>query len=364
MRSQHTGSVAANGGSYSVSTSSSCRATSSGRTTSSCRPIRAAVGRAARQGLRGRLRGQQRDRRAAAGADRTAAAVGSRRRGHHRAVERRHRRAGDASTFTVRNKSGATAERLVDRFRLPVDRLRVGSRRHPARQGRAQRRPRRRRQLHLDADRDAAAGEGGAYRIIVRTDIFNQVFEGVDERNNTTASAARSRVTVPELQLGVPPSTTLSPGEQRLYKVTVGANETLSVALDAADDLSAERALRPLRRRGQRLRVRLRRAAGALGRPEHAGARDAGRRLLRPDQGRSGSGRHHRDAHSSRRCRSASPTSPSTRAATAAGSPSRSPARASRQDALVKLVRPGIEEVEPANASPSSTRRRSSRPST
>ena len=79
----------------------------------------------------------------------------------------------------------------------------------------------------------------GSYRIIVRTDIFNEVYEGVDERNNTTASETALSLTVPQLQLGVPVSTTLSLGTERLYKVTVDANETLSIALNAADDLSA-----------------------------------------------------------------------------------------------------------------------------
>ncbi len=78
----------------------------------------------------------------------------------------------------------------------------------------------------------------GAYRIIVRTDIFDEVYEGVDERNNTTASGSAVTVSVPELQLGVPLPTTLSPGVERLYKLTVGSGQTLSVALDAADDLS------------------------------------------------------------------------------------------------------------------------------
>ena len=84
--------------------------------------------------------------------------------------------------------------------------------------------------------------KAGAYRIIVRTDIFNEVFEGeaaaAGERNNTTASASALTLTVPALQLGVPLQTTLSPGQQRLFKVTVGANETLSIALDAVDNLS------------------------------------------------------------------------------------------------------------------------------
>nr|WP_309246834.1 CARDB domain-containing protein [Ramlibacter montanisoli] len=81
--------------------------------------------------------------------------------------------------------------------------------------------------------------KAGDYRIIVRSDIFNEVHEGADERNNATASAGTLALTVPALQLGVPLLTTLSPGQQRLFRVTVGAGETLSLALDGADDLSA-----------------------------------------------------------------------------------------------------------------------------
>ncbi|WP_295529412.1 CARDB domain-containing protein, partial [uncultured Pseudacidovorax sp.] len=81
--------------------------------------------------------------------------------------------------------------------------------------------------------------KAGQYRIIVRPDIYDEVYEGVDERNNVRASADPITVTVPELRLGVPLSTTLSPGEQKLYRIVVGANETLQFALDSADALSA-----------------------------------------------------------------------------------------------------------------------------
>ncbi|MBI3350329.1 MAG: putative Ig domain-containing protein, partial [Burkholderiales bacterium] len=81
--------------------------------------------------------------------------------------------------------------------------------------------------------------KAGSYRIIVRSDIYNEVNEGVNERNNTTASAAAVAVSVPTLALGVPLQTTLAPGEQRLYRVAVGANETLKIALDAADNLTS-----------------------------------------------------------------------------------------------------------------------------
>ncbi|HEX7097138.1 MAG TPA: CARDB domain-containing protein, partial [Acidimicrobiales bacterium] len=87
--------------------------------------------------------------------------------------------------------------------------------------------------------------KAGQYRIIVRPDIFNEVYEGPPEdpreRNNSGASADAMSVSVAELHLGAPLDTTLSPGELRLYRIAVGANETLRVSLDSsADDAQNE----------------------------------------------------------------------------------------------------------------------------
>jgi YD repeat-containing protein len=84
----------------------------------------------------------------------------------------------------------------------------------------------------LDALLPAAAA--GEYRVIVRTDIFDEVVES-NELNNTTASADAMNVTVPELHLGVPVQTTLSTGQQRLYEVKVGLGQTLRVDLTSSD---------------------------------------------------------------------------------------------------------------------------------
>src|SRR5262249_6489818 len=74
----------------------------------------------------------------------------------------------------------------------------------------------------------------GQYRVIVRTDIFNQVYEGPDgEKNNTTASADTLQVTVTPLTLGVPYATTLSSGQSRLLQVTVPLDVTLRVTLSS-----------------------------------------------------------------------------------------------------------------------------------
>ncbi len=79
----------------------------------------------------------------------------------------------------------------------------------------------------------------GSYRVIVRTDIFNQVYEGLDEANNRTASASTLTVAVDELVIGAPLTTSLAPGQEKLYQITVPRDQTLRVLLNAGDDKSA-----------------------------------------------------------------------------------------------------------------------------
>ncbi|WP_013334633.1 CARDB domain-containing protein [Gloeothece verrucosa] len=79
----------------------------------------------------------------------------------------------------------------------------------------------------------------GQYRLIVRPDIFNQVYEAEDEANNRTASASTLNVTVEELQLGVPLQTTLNTGQERLYQVNVGIGQTLKVKVNSAATTAA-----------------------------------------------------------------------------------------------------------------------------
>lgn len=74
----------------------------------------------------------------------------------------------------------------------------------------------------------------GDYRIIVRPDIFNQIYEAENEANNTTASADTLAVTVEELRLGVPLDIVLDPGEEQLFQITVGAGQTLQINVDSA----------------------------------------------------------------------------------------------------------------------------------
>jgi|GEM_PF-3221085 len=76
----------------------------------------------------------------------------------------------------------------------------------------------------------------GDYRLIVRTDIRNNIRES-DESNNVLASAGKLAVSIPSLTLGVPYNTTLGPSQERFFKVVVDSGLDLSVELlsDQAD---------------------------------------------------------------------------------------------------------------------------------
>src|SRR5262249_42060123 len=76
----------------------------------------------------------------------------------------------------------------------------------------------------------------GSYRVIVRADIFNQVYEGVNDANNAAASADTVDVVAQQLLLGVVTPTTFSTGQERLYQVTVPEGRTLKVTVTAADN--------------------------------------------------------------------------------------------------------------------------------
>ncbi|MGA8137346.1 MAG: CARDB domain-containing protein, partial [Pseudomonas gingeri] len=85
----------------------------------------------------------------------------------------------------------------------------------------------------------------GSWRIIVRPDLYNEVFEGEisygaqglvmapGEANNLTASAATVQTSVPALVLASPTPVMLSPDKPLLYKVSVAAGQTLRVLLDS-----------------------------------------------------------------------------------------------------------------------------------
>ena len=86
---------------------------------------------------------------------------------------------------------------------------------------------------------DAPAVTPGDYRAIVRADILNQVYEDVADGNNASPSASAVRLTAPELTTGHPLETTLSTGQQRLYRIEVPADQTLRVTLAATDEVSS-----------------------------------------------------------------------------------------------------------------------------
>ncbi|MCL4179872.1 MAG: tandem-95 repeat protein, partial [Verrucomicrobia bacterium] len=71
----------------------------------------------------------------------------------------------------------------------------------------------------------------GTYRVIVRCDIFDDIYEGPDNRNNALPSVEAMTVRVKTLTLGVVAKDKLSTGAELLYRVEVGAGETLRVDL-------------------------------------------------------------------------------------------------------------------------------------
>ncbi|MHB8956711.1 MAG: putative Ig domain-containing protein [Pirellulaceae bacterium] len=78
----------------------------------------------------------------------------------------------------------------------------------------------------------------GDYRIIVRTDIYDQVYEGDGEVGNTAVSTYLARVKVAELVVGVPFETNLSAGEERLFQVNVPQDKTLAVTAGSPSELA------------------------------------------------------------------------------------------------------------------------------
>ncbi|MEX2552838.1 MAG: CARDB domain-containing protein, partial [Actinomycetota bacterium] len=79
----------------------------------------------------------------------------------------------------------------------------------------------------------------GNYRVIVRTDIFDDIYEGANTVNNRLASTGQAAVEVPMLQLNEPLESTISTGQARLIGIQVPAGETLEVKLTSADKAAA-----------------------------------------------------------------------------------------------------------------------------
>ncbi|GAB1542664.1 hypothetical protein NUACC21_53380 [Scytonema sp. NUACC21] len=75
------------------------------------------------------------------------------------------------------------------------------------------------------------------YRLIVRTDIFNEVYEGVEggESNNLKASEDSFKVNASGLQLNVGQATTLTKGQERLFELNVDAGQTIRITTDGTE---------------------------------------------------------------------------------------------------------------------------------
>ncbi len=87
---------------------------------------------------------------------------------------------------------------------------------------------------NLSLDAVMPPTEPGDFRVIVRADIFNQVHEAEFEANNRLASPDTIRVDIDKLTIGIPLTTSLTPGQQRLYEVIVPPDQTLRVSVDAS----------------------------------------------------------------------------------------------------------------------------------
>ena len=85
---------------------------------------------------------------------------------------------------------------------------------------------------------DLPAVTPGPYRLIVRTDVFDHVYEDAGETNNTTVAADVCQVSAELLQLGVPLPTSLKTGQERLFRVDVPTSQTLRVSVNVQNDMA------------------------------------------------------------------------------------------------------------------------------
>ncbi|MCA9049815.1 MAG: hypothetical protein KDA89_13860, partial [Planctomycetaceae bacterium] len=74
----------------------------------------------------------------------------------------------------------------------------------------------------------------GDYRVIVRTDILNQVPEGAFEPDNVAASANSISVTAETLLLNVTHDFQMTRGSERLYQIDVAADQTLKIDIQSS----------------------------------------------------------------------------------------------------------------------------------
>ncbi len=77
----------------------------------------------------------------------------------------------------------------------------------------------------------------GDYRILVRTDIFDDVVEGENNRNNTGFSADTMAITVPLLRFDIPLAEQLAQGVSRLFQLDTDPGQTVRIDLDSVNDV-------------------------------------------------------------------------------------------------------------------------------
>ncbi len=75
----------------------------------------------------------------------------------------------------------------------------------------------------------------GAWRVIIRTDARDEVYEEAGEANNVNAGDQPIQVSAPVLTLGVPIQVDLPPGTERLYRIVAPSGETMRVSLSGGD---------------------------------------------------------------------------------------------------------------------------------
>ncbi|MCC6008545.1 MAG: putative Ig domain-containing protein [Rhodobacteraceae bacterium] len=88
-------------------------------------------------------------------------------------------------------------------------------------------------EAQLSLNVDVPPVQEGPWRVLVRTDVFNEVYEGAGVANNVAAAALLSSVTVPALPIGTDVALSLAPGQQRLYRIDAPLGQTLEVRATA-----------------------------------------------------------------------------------------------------------------------------------
>ncbi|MCA9191785.1 MAG: hypothetical protein KDB03_08485 [Planctomycetales bacterium] len=79
----------------------------------------------------------------------------------------------------------------------------------------------------------------GEYRLLVRTDIFDDVYEGENNRNNTGFADNTLSVSVPLLRFDIPLDDQISAGSTRLYELDTEPGQTVRIDLDSLNNIGS-----------------------------------------------------------------------------------------------------------------------------